>query len=315
MSALAKMVGLACVRCALKGHRCQAQMMESGSKPLCLRCANDEPCCYETAEAMETPRRYEDDRFDLYVVPQIVERSVPARRHRVEIVKPQLSYAEIYQIRREIARSGVEEAARRHGLEPCMIEDLKPTSVDEEAVRREKDRAERAALKQRVKQKVRKRMMRRIGGELVRLAPGAQMGAEFVRTEPTSAAAPEGTMKPAQPVAVDKSDLKLVEKRVRIQGALEQIAGYWGTTVDELRKVGSGNNGAAQRRAVAMAVLKEACGASRRQIADEFRVVECQVSASGYILKARPGLREIVNCLIVQITQTTKLPANMLQQG
>jgi hypothetical protein len=49
MAVLAKLVGVGCAECARRGHRCQAQLWSDG-RPLCLRCADGEPCIYLTAQ-------------------------------------------------------------------------------------------------------------------------------------------------------------------------------------------------------------------------------------------------------------------------
>ena len=57
MSVMAKLKGIECAPCRRAGHGCQAQMIDG--EPMCLRCADQEPCCFVTAAtAFETPRRF-----------------------------------------------------------------------------------------------------------------------------------------------------------------------------------------------------------------------------------------------------------------
>ena len=61
MSAMTKFIGVDCKPCRRVGHKCQAQMM-TDEGPMCLRCANDEPCFAVTAPLnFETPARMRND--------------------------------------------------------------------------------------------------------------------------------------------------------------------------------------------------------------------------------------------------------------
>ncbi len=71
MSAMAKFIGVNCLPCLRAGHHCQAQMKASSTRhsgvtePMCLRCANDEPCFAVTAPLhFETPARMLNDGYE-----------------------------------------------------------------------------------------------------------------------------------------------------------------------------------------------------------------------------------------------------------
>jgi hypothetical protein len=121
MSALGKLIGVGRVGCQRKGHFCQAQMWLE-NEPVCLRCTNGEPCYRETADALETPERYEDNRADLCVVPELDARSIAPRKHRVTVRPPKFTGNEACKIRRMLLERSLDQVAAMLCLEPCMIE-------------------------------------------------------------------------------------------------------------------------------------------------------------------------------------------------
>jgi hypothetical protein len=122
MSILGKLVGVECSECRRKGHSCQAQLIDD--EPLCLRCANDEPCYFVTAQEMATPQRYEDDRSDRCLVPQLAERSVTPRKHTMIVTRPKFTGREVYEIRMQLQGRSVEQVAKLRGLDAWMIEEI-----------------------------------------------------------------------------------------------------------------------------------------------------------------------------------------------
>jgi len=90
MSAMKSLIGWNCVRCALKGHKCQAQMWLE-NEPLCLRCANDEPCCYDTAAELGDADRYREA-VDVFTVPLPTAED---RERLAQMGKPQSLYSQI----------------------------------------------------------------------------------------------------------------------------------------------------------------------------------------------------------------------------
>jgi hypothetical protein len=81
MPVLPNLIGRECARCREAGHQCQAQIWID-DVPLCLRCADDEPCIFITAaqlaEAMPVeldpcmvPRPSRDDLRDVRAMPPL----------------------------------------------------------------------------------------------------------------------------------------------------------------------------------------------------------------------------------------------------
>jgi hypothetical protein len=105
------------VRCAVKEHRCQAEIWED-EKPLCMRCANDEPCCFETAAQMPRPRRF-DEVPEKYLLPAVSVRPQP---RQMVTHMPSLEKGERAEIYDQLKIASVEQVARRHGFEPWVIE-------------------------------------------------------------------------------------------------------------------------------------------------------------------------------------------------
>jgi hypothetical protein len=66
MPVMRELFGVACIRCAAAGHRCQAQV-RTDEGALCLRCANDEPCIYITAAASVAA----EPELDPFAIPDI----------------------------------------------------------------------------------------------------------------------------------------------------------------------------------------------------------------------------------------------------
>lgn len=65
----ARLRGVWCADCLKRGHKCQAQLeavssqLSAGSLecvPLCVRCADGEPCCFETAKALPAITRLDE---------------------------------------------------------------------------------------------------------------------------------------------------------------------------------------------------------------------------------------------------------------
>jgi hypothetical protein len=170
VSAMAGLTGVECVECRAAGHRCQAQIWIE-NEPLCMRCADHERCCFDTAKDMGTPDGA-DEEVDLCVVPA-PDRPVERLRHRVVVTPPRFEYEERAMIRCELTKYSLADVARRHSLDAWMIADLQP---DEAA--RETSRQEAQAKLVRVEVERRQKLV--IDGEMVMMAPGVTMGAEMI---------------------------------------------------------------------------------------------------------------------------------------
>ena len=196
MSAMAKLVGVECVECRRKGHGCQAQMFvekgtgsrEQGTEkpvPLCLRCANEEPCCYETALAMETPRRLAEE-MDLCVVPSI-SREDRAMLGRIGRAEPEeCDEATKAAALEDLKTMKCGAVAEKYGIRLRTVAGWKSRLTRDRELRgefgiaalwKERRRRERALGFEAVE--------RVIGGETVRMAPMAMMGAEMLEVQGT----------------------------------------------------------------------------------------------------------------------------------
>ncbi len=188
------LIGVECVECRRKGHHCQAQMWD-GQTPVCLRCADGEPCYRVTAEGLPSPERYEDRAVEASFV--LEERPTPPRPRKVKYVLPPIGTYERKMIRKELETASVERVAGSHGLQPWMIESVvgaakktpkrMPLYVfGRRCALRDTDAVDKSGPKPRVPKEikpVRKRAYRPekkiIGGECVVMAPMAVMGAEM----------------------------------------------------------------------------------------------------------------------------------------
>jgi len=105
MTAIPKLKDVACAPCLRAGHRCQAQMQLD--EPVCLRCANEEPCYAVTAKALPTPARMIEQDLEAVFIPQISIHSRQRGRVRVmdELGKiaDGAAYAEKYYTRKQDA--------------------------------------------------------------------------------------------------------------------------------------------------------------------------------------------------------------------
>jgi hypothetical protein len=115
--------GVLCEVCRRNGHCCQAQIW-IGRKPLCMRCSNGEPCCFETAKNIELPD-WRRDSIDIYTmeVRQIAYTPPPATR-TVRVQTPKFEAREMRQMRAELETTAPEKVALRHGLDVAMVEEF-----------------------------------------------------------------------------------------------------------------------------------------------------------------------------------------------
>lgn len=134
MSALASLIGVECAECRRRGHHCQAQMWSDG-EPMCLRCADGEPCYAVTAAKLETPARMREseDFYDLLHVAHHCEANATIEAPTREIASPSFSWNERDQIREQIKMYGLKKAAAMHSVDPCMIADLQPLEKIQQA--------------------------------------------------------------------------------------------------------------------------------------------------------------------------------------
>jgi hypothetical protein len=226
------------------GHHCQAQMWD-GRNPLCLRCADGEPCYAVTAEALETPERMKDEVAE----ERWLRYSGPTRYEprRIEIKLPYIGGEERAEIKRQLCVQSLDTVARAHGIEPCMIAGFKPETEARKLARLEQNRLHHEQCKDRDKRRrlqrqgnIRKPVDMTIAGERVRMAPGATMGAEMIGCGLSCAT------------------------------VIERVAAYFGVTVDELKEVGKGHSTKGRRRMVAVVVVKRKSGLEYSAIAKIF---------------------------------------------
>ncbi len=171
MAALASLAGLECAACRQKGHRCQAQMWD-GDKPVCLRCADGERCCFETGAQLPTPERYVEQCAGIFAVP-MSERSTPRTPHRVVHTAPVMSRKERSEIYRQLRTVSPARVARLHGLPLDAVEGMAEDARARLPPLSGNDLAHVEAMR-------RTPQMQTIAGERVRIAPLASMGAEML---------------------------------------------------------------------------------------------------------------------------------------
>jgi hypothetical protein len=242
------------------GHHCQAQMWDE-RKPLCLRCADGEPCYAATAEVLETPEWLKDGVEEEHCL----RYSGPTQytSHRVTIIPPQMGWQELSQIRRQLCCRDLDSVAREHRVEPCMIANIKPESEEARSARlgrvrvRDQQRPSRW-YRYRVAKKSRQTVDLVIKGERIKMAPGATMGAEMIG---------HGT-----------SCFMVAER----------VAAYYGATVEELKEVGKGHWDSGRRRLIAVAVIKYKTGMTYSSIADFFEIKSGYLSQALHRVDARP---------------------------
>lgn len=193
MSALGSLIGVGCSECKRIGHHCQAQMWQEcegpdgdarqdSPRPVCLPCADGEPCSYERARASLS--KTEPEEADPCIVPKLTEADRAAVR---AMGKPKSVYADngrgIMQFSPELREAIMEdletmtaqEVADRYFTSKGRIENL-----------RYNERRRAAAYAQKT---ARELVTREIGGETVRIAPLASMGSEMLLEIPQGHAA------------------------------------------------------------------------------------------------------------------------------
>jgi hypothetical protein len=161
--------GVECVRCREAGHWCQAQI-KADDVALCLRCANDEPCIYVTAARFEQPVKVNDDPC---MIPALTREDREAVRAlpRLPSIHATIGIDGYLKIDPETRAALLEDArtlsaaqvARKYGVAKATVRNLKRSN----------------------RQEIRARMNTpveiQIGGEDVRIAPGAVFGAEMLK--------------------------------------------------------------------------------------------------------------------------------------
>lgn len=138
----ARLRGVWCVDCWKRGHRCQAQIVaqrvnDMASEqdcaeviqcvPLCMRCADGEPCCFETAKALPKIERL-DEGVDLPigVMPVVTEsRMENSRRMSAALAAP----GAVRKLRGE-TQSCLGRAQMRYQQQKRRAERLKRAALD-----------------------------------------------------------------------------------------------------------------------------------------------------------------------------------------
>jgi hypothetical protein len=131
--------GVLCEDCRRKGHACQAQIW-IGRKPLCSRCADGEPCCFETAKSIELPE-WRRDSIDIYTIEVRQVAYVPPPRP-VRVQTPKFEAREMQQMRAELETTAPDKVALRHGLDVVMVEEFQ---AKDEARQQERETKEQEA--------------------------------------------------------------------------------------------------------------------------------------------------------------------------
>lgn len=161
--------GVECRRCRdEKQHRCQAQMFAEGV-PLCLPCADDEPCVVERVPAAPSAEFEEAGILDADIPVAPVVRRTPEDLGLSRVV-----VAAAPERQREQLDAARREAARRAGMRAAQ-------KLHAAVEQRRKRLARTGRLSVRA---VGERLdVRVIGGEAVRVSPGSVMAAEAIATE------------------------------------------------------------------------------------------------------------------------------------
>jgi len=179
VSAMGKLIGVECVECRRKGHHCQAQIVVE-DEPLCLRCADGEACCYVTGAGFRDGFNFAGADEDDPCQPILPAQPVYHRAHEMRFLPPNYTTTERDRFRCELRYASIAEVAKRHGMEPEMIAQF----ADPDENPQPKPLSKRAAKK--LKAAINRPVRRVIDGEVVRMAPGAVMGPEFLKHKPVS---------------------------------------------------------------------------------------------------------------------------------
>jgi hypothetical protein len=182
MAILGKLAGRECAQCRKAGHHCQAQTVID-DVPLCLRCADGEACYFKTAPS-RFPRRIDRD-LDLCDVPvptradrELAYRmAIPMMRHEALEALPPSSQINRLRLTRDLRAAilaeleaktlSIGELSLKFRISRKMIYDLQFREM-----------AKRQA--QMIREKITRPEPRKIGGEVVCIAPAAVMGAEML---------------------------------------------------------------------------------------------------------------------------------------
>ena len=187
MSALGKLIGVECAECRRKDLRLATMSFapveiagEDGAaalidEPMCLRCANGEPCCYVTAERRAPIERMAEE-VDLFVLPPM------SRDERQAVRDEATAFVRDLDARRgEIRKLVLKDAETMTAREIAAKYNVSVNSVSGWMGRAARTRAQQALSDAAVIVEENLRRRRRvIGGEVVHIAPKAVMGAEML---------------------------------------------------------------------------------------------------------------------------------------
>jgi hypothetical protein len=144
---------------------------------LCLRCADDEPCCFETAKVPLETRRFEDDPSAIFAVWPSVGK-VARRGAEVDLeCDPDIKRAAVG----DLECMNITAVARKYSLRLRMVKAWNEDRIREAELRGEDPRAaerERCREAYRVRALAHRPVKATIGGETVLIAPAATMGTE-----------------------------------------------------------------------------------------------------------------------------------------
>jgi hypothetical protein len=130
--------GVLCEDCRSRGHACQAQVWID-EKPLCLRCADGEPCCFETAKGVELPE-WRREMVDIYTITPRQVAFAPAPRP-VKVQTPKFEASELRQMRAELEHVEPEKVAIRHGLAVATVEQFQVQELQRKQEREHREQA------------------------------------------------------------------------------------------------------------------------------------------------------------------------------
>jgi len=265
MSVLGKLIGVSCWKCRNAGHFCQAQILMDGL-PWCMRCADGEACCYETAAQMPTPER-------------MIEDSDPCELPALKVEDRKFfnsgkQFAPVEAGTKKAALADLEcmkvcDVAEKYGLSIKVVNGLKAAVQREQQLRGECATAYADSLRRATVP-----VQMNVGGEMVRMAPNASMGSELLGL---------GTADPSR-------TLRMTGKRPEIGAVMGALANYFRVDVDELCHIGPGRVWEARRRAIAITIVARVTGLKGVQIAEKFGITQSRVSLAKRMVKKRSGL-------------------------
>ncbi len=261
MSALGKEIGVECAKCRRKGHHCQAQMVQEqlsdvsgqwSEEPVCMRCADGEPCCYETAAKLATPERMREE-TDPCAVPPVTDEDrellarIEAAERKASIDKLPLRAA----IYGDLGKMTKVQVAEKYHLSISQVKGYY---------------SHRLQMAEYSKAKASAPVEQWIGGEMVVMAPMASMGAEILEKKESEASLWATQLG----LGASGQESGKPEKRWTMPKVLEAVAGYYGVNKSEMMHQKGKQGRLHVARNVAIYFARELAHASFPCLATEF---------------------------------------------